>query len=75
MNLENGNSTLLLKDCINDPTCNYIYVLNPIGSYLAYLSGTLYIANKSCVFVIDVQHQIEKGQTQRLDVGADPLKV
>jgi len=25
VNLENGNSTLLLKDCINDPTCNIIW--------------------------------------------------
>ncbi|CDW71887.1 wd-40 repeat protein [Stylonychia lemnae] len=59
VNLKNGNSTLLIKDCINDPTCGFI----------AYSHEVLYIANKSTIFLINSKHSIEHGEVKRIDLS------
>lgn len=34
-----------------------------VGTHIAYQNNVLYIANKSVVFVIDVKHEINHGET------------
>jgi hypothetical protein len=76
VNLDNGNSTLLVKDCVNDPTCKKNHPIQThIGQYLAYLNGILYIANKSTCFLMDVKHEMTRGEVKKIDIANEPTKI
>lgn len=68
INLENGNSTILVEDFLEgDRECKHLYLITiTIDKYLAYNDSVFYVSSSKQMKLFTLVDDVEEGQEQRI---------